>query len=168
MESKHSNEVLCRSLSLVFICNCIKSSWNKHLSVFLTVSLAFSVVLGKGGFTIRWKWVEPYTSQGGRGKSISVSPTCCLRSAHMQYWLRGGQRNGAQMPSSESPSLWYKLCPDFCKDHLENASLHAKSIEASHGSKLRERSSKTIARIIEAGESENRGLSLAGSSYQKA
>lgn len=28
----------------------------------------------------------------------------------------------------KSPSLWYKLCPDFCKDHLENASLHAKSM----------------------------------------
>lgn len=42
------------------------------------------------------------------------------------------------------------------------------SLKASHGSELRERSSKTIARIIEAGESENRGLRLANSSYQKA
>lgn len=62
---------------------------------------------------------------------------------------------------------WYKLYPDFNKDHLEDASLHAKS-EASHGSKLRERSSKAIARIIEAGESENRVLRLADSSYQRA
>ncbi|MED6266657.1 hypothetical protein CHARACLAT_004267 [Characodon lateralis] len=61
---------------------------------------------------------------------------------------------------------WYRLYPDFNKDHLEDASLHAKS-EASHGSKLRESSSKAIARIIEAGESENRGLRLADSSYQK-
>lgn len=53
------------------------------------------------------------------------------------------------------------------KDHLEDASLHAKS-EASHGGKLRESSSKTIARIIEAGESENRGLRLAKGSYLKA
>lgn len=59
------------------------------------------------------------------------------------------------------------LDPEFCKDHLEDASLHA-VFEASHGSQLRERSSKTVARIIEAGESENRSLRLAGSSYQKA
>lgn len=54
------------SLSLVFICNCNQSSWNKpSFSFFLKSLVSLFSGLGKGGFTIRcctkWRWGLHFT-----------------------------------------------------------------------------------------------------------